>query len=162
MKWLFRLLEKTELAWAILSILVLGLVLLVRAAGIFQSPELGLYDMLLRQGVDRSFREDRIVVCGMTESDLEKYGHPLEDEKLASLLEKLVLANPCVIGLDLYRDLKEPRNGQFYPKLEKVLQEQDRIIGIEKLGKIKPPPQATTCPSWWRSGAALCCATTCG
>jgi adenylate cyclase len=88
--------------------------------------------------------DSHIVLCGMTDEDLVKYGHPLDDARLASLLDGIVAGGPCVVGLDIYRDLPEPRSGAYYPKLAEALQRLDGVIAIERVGRgqspgIKPP-----------------------
>ena len=140
MKWLLKLLKRDEFAWLFISSLVFCVLLGIRSFGWFQRPELSLYDEFLSLRIDPAVTDERIVVCGMTDGDLVKYGHPLDDGKLALLLEKLAAAKPCVIGLDVYRDLKEPRSGELYPKLESVFRKNDNIIAIERLGKVKAPP----------------------
>ena len=124
-----------------ISLLTLGAVLGLRALGWLQRPELILYDHFVRQRAHRQAPADpRIVICGMTDADLVKYGHPLDDAKLADLLEKIAGAGPCVVGLDLYRDLPEPRSGELYPKLAETLLRLENVIAIERIPGIKPPP----------------------
>lgn len=135
-----KLLKSQAAACFLISSFVLLVVLGIRWAGYFQAAELAVYDQFLRLRVDDSVADERIVICAMTENDLVKYGHPLNDEKLADLFDKLLQAQPCVIGLDIYRDLKEPRDGSLYPKLAEVLEKNDKIIAIERLGKVKGPP----------------------
>jgi adenylate cyclase len=140
----------SDFAWFYISALVLGLVLLLRAGGSLQRAELLFYDRFMRREWSPSPSgkgeflpsqfDDRIVVCGMTDEDLVRYGHPINDARLAELLEKLTLSGVAVIGVDLYRDLKEPRSGEGYARLASTLEKNDRIICIERLGKIKPPP----------------------
>ena len=89
--------------------------------------------------------DSRVVICGMTEEDLIKYGYPLDDAKLAALLRGLDEAGACIIGIDLYRDLPEPRSAELYPQLEAALRKLDKVIVIERLpsanlSHIKPPP----------------------
>jgi len=125
----------------VISLLTLGAVLGLRALGWLQRPELILYDHFVRQRAHRQAPADpRIVICGMTDADLVKYGHPLDDAKLADLLEKIAGAGPCVVGLDLYRDLPEPRSGELYPKLAETLLRLENVIAIERIPGIKPPP----------------------
>jgi adenylate cyclase len=126
---------------AVISLIVLGALLGLRARGLLQRPELIFYDFFVRQRAqDKMAADSRIVICGMTEADLVKYGHPLDDAKLATLLEKIAAAGPCVVGLDIYRDLKEPRSGEHYPELAKALLRLDNVIAIERISTIKPPP----------------------
>ncbi len=148
---LFRLKFKwADFAWLYISGVVLCFVLLLRAGGTLQRAELLFYDRYMRKEWRSSPSnkgeflptqfDDRIVVCGMTDDDLVKYGHPIDDTRLADLLEKLTLSGAAVVGLDIYRDLKEPRSGEGYPRLASTLEKSERIICIERVGKIKPPP----------------------
>ena len=130
-----------------ISLLTLGILLGLRARGWLQRPELIVYDHFVRKRADRGAPADpRIVICGMTEADLVKYGHPLDDAKLADLLEKIAAAGPCVMGLDIYRDLKEPRSGVFYPRLEATLRRLENLIAIERIPEIHPPPALAGMP----------------
>lgn len=141
MKALRKAFRRPPVACAAISLLILGALLGVRAAGWLQRPELIAYDDFVRRRANRENPTDpRIVICGMTEEDLIKYGHPLDDAKLATLLENIVAAKPCVVGLDIYRDLMEPRSGEFYPKLVETLGRLEQVIAIERIPEIKPPP----------------------
>ena len=135
-KYLFR----REFAWVWISGVVYVALLGLRFSGALQRGELAIYDKLIVQNVDHQMRDPRIVICGMNEDDLREYGHPLDDEKMSMLLEKLIAENPCIIGLDIYRDLKEPRSGLFYHKIEHTFLKNEKIIAIERLGYVKPPP----------------------
>ena len=141
MKALRKALQYPPIACAVISLLTLSILLGMRAGGWLQRPELIVYDDFLRRRADPEVATDpRIVICGMTEEDLVRYGHPLDDAKLASLLEKIAAARPCVVGLDIYRDLKEPRSGELYPKLAETLSRLEQVIAIERIPTIKPPP----------------------
>jgi len=131
----------------VISLLTLGAVLALRGFGWLQQPELIVYDDFVRQRAkDGNPSDPRVVICGMTDADLVKYGHPLDDAKLADLLEKLTAAGPCVVGVDLYRDLKEPRSGESYPKLAETLRRLENVIAIERIPDIKPPPALADLP----------------
>ena len=113
----------------------------MRAGGWLQRPELIAYDNFVQRLANREIASDpRIVICGMTQEDLVKYGHPLDDARFATLLELIVTEKPCVVGLDMYRDLKEPRSGEFYPKLAETLLRLEQVIAIERIPSVKPPP----------------------
>ena len=147
MKALRKALRSAPVGSAAISLLTLGVLVGLRALGLLQRPELIFYDDFVRSRVDRAAAPDpRIVICGMTEEDLVKYGHPLDDAKLADLLDKIAAAGPCVVGLDIYRDLPEPRSGEFYPKLEETLRRLDNVIAIERVPGIKPPPALSDQP----------------
>ncbi|VXD13942.1 conserved hypothetical protein [Planktothrix serta PCC 8927] len=119
---------------------VAGAVILVRLLGILQPSEWALFDQYFRwrplEAVDQ-----RIVIIGIDEQDLQKYGFPTSDRILAQLLEKISTARPRVIGLDVYRDLPiEPGQAE----LEKAFKTIPNLIGIEfletqKNSKVDPP-----------------------
>ncbi|HYR58411.1 MAG TPA: adenylate/guanylate cyclase domain-containing protein [Chthoniobacteraceae bacterium] len=139
MKALRKALRRPSVACGIISLLVLAAVLGVRARGWLQRPELIAYDFLIRWNSDANSTDDRIVLVGMTEDDLVKYGYPLDDAKLAELLTKLDQLNPCVVGLDLYRDLPEPRDKRLYPQLETALKKLARVLAITRVGYFDAP-----------------------
>jgi len=85
--WLLKQLKHSSFAWLVICAAVLSALLTVRAYGLFQRLELSVYDQFVNLRVDETAKDDRIVVCGMTAEDLVKYGHPLDDAKLALLLE---------------------------------------------------------------------------
>jgi adenylate cyclase len=115
---------------------------------LLERPELMAYDHFVWQRARAQPAADsHIVICGMTEEDLVKYGHPLDDAKFADLLEKIGAAGACVIGVDIYRDLPEPRSGESYPQLEKTLRRMENVIVIERVDtSIKPPPALADAP----------------
>jgi adenylate cyclase len=149
-KVLLKVLRIPVVGGVMVSLLTLGVLLAVRAnrhTGRFlQRPELVVYDEFVRwRAREAPVVDSHVVICGMTEEDLIKYGYPLDDAKLAELLTGLDEAGACIVGIDLFRDLPEPRSGKLYPKLEKVLRELDKVIVIERLptgnlSHIKPPP----------------------
>jgi adenylate cyclase len=140
LKALRKLLRRPSIACAVISLLVLAAVLGVRAAGWLQRPELIAYDLLIRRLSKPDSTDPRIVLIGMTERDLVEYGYPLNDQLLADLLTRLDQLEPCVIGLDLYRDLPEPRDRSLYASLEKTLTDLKRVVAIERVGYFKGPP----------------------
>lgn len=140
MKKFAKALKSPPIACALISLLVLSAVIGMRRAGWLQRPELTAYDYFVRKRSKPASTDPRIVLVGMTEEDLTKYGYPLEDEKLAKVITALDQREPCVIGLDLYRDLKEPRSGEHYPELEAALKKATRVMAIERLGYFAPPP----------------------
>jgi adenylate cyclase len=156
-KVLVKVLRYPAVGGVIVSLLTFGIVLGLAAKGWLQRPELIVYDFIVGQRAKAapatdSSRPDRrgqpfphIVICGMTEKDLIKYGHPLDDAKLSALLRNINDAGARVIGMDIWRDLPEPRSGKFYPLIEETLRQLDNVVAIEKIrGKkargIKPPP----------------------
>ena len=104
------------------------MLLLLRGLGLLQPLEWAAYDRLFLLRPE-SPRDERILIVGVTEADLERWGSPFNDETLATLLETLEDADPRAIGLDFYRNLPvEPG----HERLVELFETSDRIIGIEK------------------------------
>jgi adenylate cyclase len=121
---------------------ITGLVILIRMTGLLQILEWSALDQYFRLRPPEP-RDNRIVIVGVSETDIQKYGFPLPDHVLASLLEKLKQQKPRAIGLDLYRNLPV---GTGYGSLKKVLQSTSNLIGVEKVvstngvGMVAPQP----------------------
>jgi adenylate cyclase len=98
--------------------------------GWFQPAELWIYDHLIVWRADQAANDPRIVLVTLNDDDIGKYDYPLRDSKLAALLEILEQAHPRAIGLDLYRDLPEPRDGSELAQLNTVLARYSNIITI--------------------------------
>jgi adenylate cyclase len=98
--------------------------------GLFQPAELWIYDHLVDWRAPRNASDPRIVLVMINEEDIRKYDYPLHDSKLAGLLETIEQDHPRCIGLDLYRDLPEPRNGSELAQLNSVLARHANIISI--------------------------------
>ncbi|MGD1705079.1 CHASE2 domain-containing protein [Dapis sp. BLCC M229] len=107
-----------------------GVVILLRSLGLLQTWEWALYDNFFRLR-PTELSDSRIVIVGITEADIQKYGYPINDQLLAELLQKLHSLQPRAIGLDIYRDLpQEPGHQKLVTALENI----PNIIGIEKIG----------------------------
>lgn len=105
-----------------------GVLLAVRLTGWLQPLEWMAFDMFFRLRPLES-RDERIVIVGIEESDLQKYGWPVSDSHLAQLIDKVRKQKPVAIGLDLYRDMPV-KSG--YEELVKVFKSTPNLIGIEK------------------------------
>jgi adenylate cyclase len=120
---------------------VVGLVIALSFTGVYQTLELSTLDQWFRLRPAET-KDNRIVVVEIGESDLSNLGEwPMSDGTLAKLLTQIKLQQPRVIGLDLYRDLKQGgKLGQ--QQLEAVLQSTPNLIGVTKaIGEVvKSPP----------------------
>lgn len=107
--------------------------------GALDEPELAAYDALLRLRTPAP-PDKRIVLIHETEDDLKRFGHPLRDELLASVLEKLELQEPAAIGVDKYRDIAVPPGTEA---LDAVLRKYNNIVWVFRFGTkaalIDPP-----------------------
>jgi adenylate cyclase len=117
------------------------IVLLLRDAGVLQSAELYAYDKFVRlRAPNAPLGNEKIVLVEINEPDIEEYNHPLQDPELADLLNKIESQQPAVIGLDLYRDLPEPRHDrQGLEVLDSALKTYDNIICAFKFGDADHP-----------------------
>jgi adenylate cyclase len=80
--------------------------------------------------------DERIVIISETEEDLHRFGHPLSDDVLAQLLEKLTAGGAWSIGMDKYRDIPVPPGSE---RLHKILQSNRNIIWV--FNTDIPPPK---------------------
>jgi len=105
-------------------------ILITRYFGLFQPLELFAFDLLVKMRSPQ-IRDNRVVIVGIGEEDVEKIGTALiSDGIYAKLLEKLLKFQPVVIGLDVYRDVPIPLGTD---ELTKIFENNKNIIGIEKM-----------------------------
>jgi CHASE2 domain-containing sensor protein len=122
----------------------------VRAIGVLQTPELMVYDQMLRSRPQEP-GDSRIVVITVTEADVKAQAEgrgSLGDRAFDQLLTKLEALQPTAIGLDIYRDFPV---GKGFPKLAQRLKKSDRLVAVcrsndpaSKLQGIAPPPEVSS------------------
>jgi adenylate cyclase len=105
-----------------------------RELGLRQSAEFLAYDNFLTWRAGTETTDPRIVIVKISENDIAKYDFPIPDDLLARLLETIASAKPIAIGLDIYRDVAVPRDGSRLAELNRVLQDNQNIVGIFKFG----------------------------
>ncbi len=133
--------RELDLVWVVAAIASLAVTLLViglRGIRSLEWIELLTYDWMVRLRPEQS-ADDRILVVGITEKDLQSRGSLLQlpDSVYAGLLTKLRQAKPRAIGIDIYRDTPiEPGHAAFVQELK----QNDRIFGITMLGNATQPP----------------------
>lgn len=120
--------------WGVGMVLSIAVVIIVlRLWGKMQGAELYVYDVFMRNLRPTQSYASRIAVVGITEQDLGKecFGHPVPDDALASLLEKILEHQPLAIGIDLIRDQSEaPDSGN----LRRILENSPQTIGVNTVG----------------------------
>lgn len=127
------------------GIIMLMGVILIRITGGLQPLELMFLDTMLRWRAKEQF-DERVVIVGINEEDIKFIRqYPIPDGKIAELLTKLQTYQPRAIGLDLFKNVPVNPGSE---QLARVLQENNNIIGIEKIlppGEIPPhkslPPE---------------------
>ena len=108
------------------------LTIALRLFGALESSELAMFDQFLRWRSPEP-TDQRIVIIGIDEQDVNDYGWPIDDRLLTQLLDKVRQQKPRVIGLDLARNLPV---GQGYPQLEKLFKSTPNLIGAIKLADL--------------------------
>jgi len=78
--------------------------------------------------------DNRVVIIGETEADIQRLGHPLSDETLAEILQRLVNYEANIIGVDKYRDASVPPGEE---QLNAVLTDNPNIIWITHFGDLR-------------------------
>jgi adenylate cyclase len=131
----------------ILGVGVFALVAGVRELGLIQPAEFWAYDKFLISRAAPETTDPRIVIVEITEKDIAKYDFPIPDALLAKLLERITSAKPTAIGLDIYRDAAEPRDGSQLPELTRVLKQNPNIVGIFKFGDAEHPIKIPFAPA---------------
>jgi CHASE2 domain-containing sensor protein len=128
------------LAIAIISLSSAGLTMLVKAIGKLEPLELIVHDRMVQMKGDASL-DDRLLIVGITERDVEALQVTPPDSVIADVLNILQRHEPRVIGLDLHRNAPQP------PGWDALLTQMqaDNVVVITKLGdttddSIPPPP----------------------
>ncbi|QWR77727.1 CHASE2 domain-containing protein [Candidatus Magnetomonas plexicatena] len=115
-------------------------VILARERGFTDKVELLIYDRYLRYSLSGTKADDRVVVVEATEGDIQKLQMwPMNDATMAQMFKNILKQEPCVVGLDIFRDIPVPPGGE---ELLRVFQEHNNIIAIKKLGDASNPPIA--------------------
>ena len=127
---------------------LLGTTIFVWRAGLLQSFDLKYYDQFVRHASPSRPDLSPIVIIGITEEDITSQaygGWPINDAKLAELIDWLAARRPAAVGVDLFRDLPVPNSGAELPQLERALLQHTNVVMIQKFGDnrergIPPPP----------------------
>ena len=98
--------------------------------GVFQEPELWVYDYFVQWRSDPNATDPRIMLVELTEKDIDQVDYPLRDSVLSAVLEKIESGGADVIGVDFYRDLPEPRDAREVGILNATLTKYPNIIPI--------------------------------
>ncbi len=115
----------------------------IRSLGSFESLELSAYDWYVRLQPEVPQPDPPIVLIEINESDIQNQaGWPLTDATVAKILGILTQYHPCVIGLDIYRDIPVPPGNK---ELGEILTKYHNIVATMKFGGdgkagVPPPP----------------------
>ena len=112
------------------AVVAFALAALLREMGLLEPMDVALDDRLTRATVPMP-ADDRVVVILEKESDLARLGFPLSDDTLATLIERLLAAQPQSIAIDKYRDRPVAPGTE---RLSAILARSDRIFWVAKFG----------------------------
>lgn len=126
-----RLLRAPAFVAGALGVAAFLLICALRAIGWLEPIELLAHDHYLRTQAIKQPPEQRVVLVGATDEDLNKWGWPLSDRLLAQTLERLSAAGPAAIGIDLYRDA--PR-GEGQEDFKRAMLAHPNIVAVTKIG----------------------------
>ena len=109
---------------------ITGLIIILRLLGWLQNLELYTFDLYMRLRPLET-RDERIVIVGITETDIRKQQTAtFSDEVYAKLLTKLQAMKPKAIGLDIYRDIPIAPGSE---ELAEIFSSSSNIVGITKV-----------------------------
>ena len=86
------------------ALLALIILILLRSTGLAQTIDLFLYDLVTSQRPAQSGRTTPITLIQIQESDIKRFGWPIEDGLFCRAIETLNAKGARVIGFDIYRD----------------------------------------------------------
>ena len=78
--------------------------ILVRSTGIAQTIDLLIYDLVTSERKAPSGQNTQITLIGIDESDIQRFGWPIEDGLFCKAFDKLNSKGINAIGFDIYRD----------------------------------------------------------
>ena len=105
------------------------IVLALRHFGWLEATELAVYDQSVRWRSNAIEQPTEVAVIGFTDADLARWGWPVPDEVLNTLIQNATAAGAAVIGVDVYRDIGVPPGSD---ELDKTLRENPSVVGVMK------------------------------
>ncbi|MBU6228220.1 MAG: EAL domain-containing protein [Cyanobacteria bacterium REEB459] len=125
------------------SLLALALVSGLKRLGLFQPLETRSYDLMTRLQPYRP-PDPRLLIVEITEADLETYGWPLSDQKVADVINALQKYQPAMVGLDLYRNIAQSEGREALMKAFRA----PNVIGIMNVGQQPGEGEVPAPPQW--------------
>lgn len=100
-----RLVRSRRAVSTLITAAVFATVAGTRSVGDLEALELGAYDWLIRSLPARATGDNPIVLVKLREEEIQKYGHPLCDARLALALAALQRLGVRAVGVDIWRDI---------------------------------------------------------
>ena len=99
---------------AAIAIGIFCVVIGMRQTGRLEALELIAYDWMLRTPARLVMEDPPVTLIKIREHEIQRYGHPLCDKRMALALAKLLSYEPRGIGVDIYRHARDEGTGQFW------------------------------------------------
>ena len=134
---------------ALITAAVFAAIAGARSVGSLEGLELDAFDWLLRSRPLITLQDNPVVLIKLREEEIQKYGHPLCDARMAIAIAKLQKLGAVAIGVDIYRDNPiQSCSGQLGDQdlpeedtdLAEVARRGDRVVMIAK--PLENPPIA--------------------
>ena len=78
--------------------------MLLRSTGLAQTLDLVIYDLVTSQRSEGSGQDQPITLVGIEESDIQRFGWPIDDGIFCNAFDALNAGGVSAIGFDIYRD----------------------------------------------------------
>ena len=82
----------------------LVVLILLRSTGVAQTIDLLIYDLVTNERKAPSGKDTKITLIGIEESDIQRFGWPIDDGLFCQAFDKLISNGVVAIGFDIYRD----------------------------------------------------------
>lgn len=82
----------------------LSVVVLLKSTGLAQTVDLVIYDLITSQRSEGSGQDQPITLIGVEESDIQRFGWPIDDGLFCDAFDALNAGGATAIGFDIYRD----------------------------------------------------------
>ena len=109
--------------YGVAALLLWGL----ESSRVLQGVNLLIYDAVTHLSDRASVKNGQILVIGISENDIKKYGWPLDDALICQGIRSLFAARVKAVGLDLYRDKGVGPNQEC---LRQLVRNNPRLISI--------------------------------
>ena len=78
--------------------------MLLRSTGLAQTLDLVIYDLITSQRSEGSGQDQPITLVGIEESDIQRFGWPIDDGIFCKAFDALNASGVSAVGFDIYRD----------------------------------------------------------
>ena len=117
-----------------------AVLVLLRSTGLAQTIDLVVYDLITSQRSQGSGRDTPITLVGIEESDIQRFGWPIDDGLFCEAFDRLKAQGVQAIGFDIYRDKGVGPNQQC---LRDRFRDEPSLVSIFNVASEIPPVPET-------------------